>query len=42
MPATKMNKSKISIFLQQNAVPQQAIQKANDIGFQKNAVPTTK
>lgn len=37
-----MNKRKKSIFLPQNAVPQRTSHKANDICFQKNAVPPTR
>ena len=36
-----MNKCKESIFVPQNAAPQRTCHKANDIRFQKNAVPPT-
>ena len=36
-----MNKRKESIFVPQNAAPQRTCHKANDIRFQKNAVPPT-
>jgi Asp/Glu/hydantoin racemase len=36
-----MNKRKESIFVPQNAAPQHTSHKANNIRFQKNAIPPT-